>query len=73
MAPVLQFDGVECLQELEEEDISGVLGVAADNAAAARAAARAVWQEALQQQPHITDQVRQLLQQVEGHMEPELL
>ena len=40
--PAAQFDGNNCYLRLQEEEVAGVLMVAADNAKAARAAAAQV-------------------------------
>lgn len=56
----VQFDGNNCYLRLQEDEVAGVLMVAADNAKAARAAAAEVQQQAVRQQQHISQHAQQL-------------
>jgi hypothetical protein len=55
-----QFDGHQCLQRLEEDDVAGVLSLSAATAASARDAEREV-REAAIQQAHVADEVLRML------------
>lgn len=60
-----QFDGSICYLAMREEDVAGVLLVAADNAQEARIAAAEVQAAAAQQQPDVAQQALQLFASVE--------
>lgn len=56
-----QFDGNNCYLQLQQEQVAGVLMVAADNARDAREAAAAVRQQAAQQAAVVAEEAARLL------------
>lgn len=58
-----QFDGYQCLQRLDEDDVAGVLSLCAATAGSAREAEREAREAALQQ-AHVADQVQRMLDEV---------
>lgn len=58
--PALQFDGTNCYLRLSQEEVAGVLMVAADNASEARIAAAEIQAAAARQQQHIAEAAAQL-------------